>query len=537
MPVINRKFFNFNQIVDGVNTVSSSIGLKPSEMRDAQNIDSYPIGGFSKRKGYQPLNSTAVGGNACTGLYMARYSTAGGTNFALLVSGTALYSMSGALGGTWVDKTNGLTITYAANNIWNFDILNDIVVAGNGVDSPIQISSTPTATALTAGLPFTTFKYPVQFRGYMWYFVPTVSGVVKYDRGYFSSINDPTVVGTNNFVDTAVGQGGTIQGAVDYKTFLFVFKRHGIYQINYQPTRVNSSGDLFPFTQFPNPVVAGVGTCSHRSIVKFTTPSTHLSPGQELVFFVDQFGIPRVFDGTTTLSFASKIGTSADSSITSLSDMDKTRNPYCFAINYPSKNRILLFLSSANSQQNVCWVMDYSVGFSFIRYSYALPFNVGFLFEKSNGTFKPYVGDYAGKVHQLDQGTNDNGTAISSYYRSPDIFQTSYGMKTNWFEMEMRGNTGSTFQSVKVDFLLDASGSISKTDSVILFDPSFANAKWGQVTWGNFKWASKSSVTKTTEIGLDSKTLGIKISNSNIDEDFTLEGFSIAAEKLGTSEN
>lgn len=535
MALVRHDTIDYFNCVDGINTVSSAIRLKPSEARDAQNMDLFPIGGFSKRNGYTALNTVAVGTSACTGLYMGRYTTAGGTNIAYLVSGAALYSMPSTLNGTWTDITSALSIAAGNNNLWNFAILNDIVVLGNGNnDASIQINSSGSASALTPG-PFTKFLFPVQSRGYMWYFVPTVGGNVKYDTGYFSDINDPTTVGTNNFVRVGVGTGGDIRGAVDYKTYLYVFKRHGIFQLTYQPTRVNSSGTIFPWTEFPNPIVPGVGTQSHRSIVKFTTPSTHATPGQELVFFVDQFGIPRIFDGATTISFSSKIGTCRDSSILSLANMDMTRTPYAFSINYPSKNRILCFLSRLNSQQDTCWVMDYSTGFAFTRYKYSGAFNCGDIFEKSDGTFKPYVGDYAGGVFQLDQGTSDNGQPIEDYYVTGDAFIRSPIYRSKWYFNDLRGLNGSTSQKTRIDHYTDGQDTSVKTTDISLAD---SQTIWGNFTWGQASWAKQGLVSKTIEMNLVAKTVRHKIQSvDKLNDTLTMEGFSVAGDILGTAQN
>ncbi len=535
MALAAYQFINFMDMINGVNTVDSAIHLTTSDARDAQNIDLIPIGGFSKRNGCVLLNSSPVGSDACTGLYMARYSTAGGTNLAYLVSGSKIYKMSAALGGTWTDITGGLTITAGNNNIWNFGILNDHVVLGNGVDTPIQISSSGSASALSGvNVPFTSFLFCIESRGYMWYFVPIVGGVTYYDRGYFSDVFDPTIIDVNDYVDVAKAQGGDVRGAVDLRGYLYIFKRHGIYQVPFQPTQVDSAGDIFPWTQNPNPVVPGVGTQSHRSIVKFTTPVTHAAPGQELVFFVDQFGSPRIFDGNTTISFNSKIGSSRDTTIISLADMDRTRNPYCFAVNHPATNRIYCFLSETGSKQDTCWVMDYNKGFALIRQKFYTPFNVGTLFEKSDGNFFPYVGDYAGSVLQLDSGTNDNGNAIDAYYVTGDHFLKSPVIQNKFYFNEIRGITGATDQKVDVSYYIDGSDTASKTDSLAIADDQ---TTLGSFIWGQASWAKLGIVTKQSEIGMVGKTLRIKFQNSGLDETMVIEGAFVAGETLGTAQN
>lgn len=532
MAKVNHDIIDHYNMVDGLNTVSSAIRIKPTEFRDVQNVRYLPIGGFSKRNGYDALNDTAVGSSACTGLYMGRYSLNGGTNIAYLVSGSKLYSMPSTLDGNWTDITGILTITAGNNNLWNFAILNDIVVLGNGnTDASIQISSSGVASALTPG-PFTKFLFPVECRGYMFFCVPTVSGAIEYDRIYFSDINNPASVGTNNYIDVAKKQGGDVRGAVDYKGYFFVFKRHGIFQLNYQPTRVNSSGDLFPWNEFPNPIVPGVGTSSHRSIVKFTTPSTHATPGQELVFFVDQFGVPRIFDGTTTISFASKIGTSRDTTIKSLSDMDKTRNPYSFSINDPVKNIIYCWMSENSSQQDTAWILDYNVGFAWSRDDYYSNFNCGYLFEKSDGSFRPYAGDYAGKVYQLDTGTNDDGQAINDYIVTGDEYIKSPIINNKWFFAETRGINAEVTEQAMISHYIDGGDSITKSSNISL---SSLQSLWGGFTWGIDKWGKSGLSTKTTEINLISKTIRTRIETVNkLNDTLVIEGFSIAGESLGT---
>lgn len=525
-------------MVQGLNLNNSSLRLDVTEARDAQNAQLFPIGGFRKRNGYDDLNSTAVGIDACTGLFMGRYSTSGGTNRFYLVSGTKLYSMPSTLNGTWTNITGGLTITAGNNNIWNFGILNDILVLGNGdIDTPIQINSSGVASAL-GGLPFTKFLFCVDVRGYMWYFQPTVGGVVQYDRGYFSDINTPVTVGTDNFIDVAKGNGADVRGAVEYKSYMYIFKRHGIYQVIFQPTRVNSSGTVFPWAEVPNPIVPGVGTQSHRSIVKFTTPTTHQIPGQEFVFFVDQFGTPRVFDGTTTISFQSKIGSSRDTTILSLKDMDMTRNAYAFSLNDPVTNNIYCFLSRLNSRQDTCWVLDYNTGFAFTRYKYNLAFNVGAIFEKPTGVFKPFVGDYAGKVYELDTTANDNGQPFDFYYATGDSFLQSPALVSKWFFMDVRGTNGDNDQSLDVDYYFDGSDTPSLHDSLTLAN---SQTEWGDgpppMIWGQSQWAKQTLVARTSEINNTAKTCRVKFSNNDLNETVIVESFSLAGQTLGTEQN
>lgn len=543
MPQVAYDYLSFWEMVEGLNTVSAGIRLKPGEFRDIQDMEYFPIGGFLKRDGYDALNDDPIDATAgWTGLYMAHTTVSGGTNTAYGVAGSKLYSMAGGLGGTWTDITGGLTITDGDNNIWSFAMLNDITVLGNGTDNSIQISSGGSASALTgAGGTVTKFLFPLESRGYMFYFVPTVSGTTYWDRAYFSDINDPATTGANSFMDIAKGSGGEIRGAVEYKNFVYIFKKHGIHQIAYQPQRIASDGTTFPWTEHPNPTVPGVGTQSHNSIVKFTTPATHVTPGQELVFFVDQFGSPRIFDGRTTLSFNSKIGRSRDSTIKSLSDMDTTRTKYAFSINYPAKNQIFCFLSEGATQTDTCWVFDYNVGFAIARYAFNDPFNCGALFEKSDGTFKPYVGDYAGTVYELDTGTTDNGSPINDYAVTRDGYLKNPSHRSNWHEIDIRGQNGTTTQNTKISYYIDGDDTPTKSSTISL---AKATTKWSDkatgttnLVWGQGKWGKKGLINRVLEINMVSKSIKIKIESADkLNDTLIVEGFSVAGQRLGTSQ-
>lgn len=215
--------------------------------------------------------------------------------------------------------------------------------------------------------------------------------------------------------------------------------------------------------------------------------------------------------------------------------MDNTRLPYSFSINYPSKNRILFFLSRLNSKQDTCWVLDYSTGFSISRYKYALPFNVVALFEKSDGTFKPYLGDYAGTVYQSDQGTTDNNQPINDYYVTGDQFIKSPTMSNKWFFLDIRGVNGSTSQSVTISYYLNGGDTPVQTDSKILAD---VQTLWGAsqpMIWGQSTWSKQGLVNRTSEINNTSKTIRMKLESTNkLTDTLTVEGFTLAGDPLGT---
>lgn len=534
MAELNHPPIDYYNLVDGLDTVSSAISLGTTKLRDCQNINLFPIGGLSWRKGYTRLEASSSSGSPVTGLYMARYSSP--SNVAIRVIGTKLEKMD-SLDGTWDDLTGALTITAGKNNLWNFAILNDIVVGCNDTDTNIQINSSLTAAVLAGSPVFTSSLFVVEFRGYMFYGNTVESATRQPDRLRFSDLNAPnsfTMLSSNNFIDVAKKQGGDLRGAVSYDGKLYCFKRHGIYAIEFSPTRVNSSGLTFPFIENANPVVEGVGTQSHRSICKFTTPITHKTPGQELVFFVDQFGVPRIFDGHTSVVVGYPVSRSRSTEITSLTDMDKTRIGQIFALNYPERNQILCWMTKDGGQHDTCWVLDYSTGFAWGRHEFADDFNCAALFEKNDGTFRIYMGTYDGKTMEYENGQGDNGIAIASYAVLGDAFINSPAIKSNWQILEIRGLNGSSSQSTTIDLYIDGEDVSSQTDSVSLARDLDG---WDEDNWDEMAWGAIGVVTKTREIDVDAKTLRVKLSNTTLNSTASIEGIHLFATPQGWSQD
>lgn len=514
MPLIASEQLDIYSITEGLNTIKSGIRIGPNELKDCQNIRYKPVGGFKWREGYTTLGNSP--GQAATGLYMARFSS--GTNVAFRTRSTMLEKMD-SLDGTWDDITGALSLTSGQNNLFVFDVLNDTVIGVNGVDTPIQISSALSASH-TSALPGSAVATAVyQHRGYMFY--------VTSDKLFFSDLNTPATVGTNNYIQPGSKTGGNIIGGVDYNGKNYVFKRHGIYAIEFQPTRVNSSGTLFPFVENPDPIVPGVGTQSHRSIVKFTTPSTHKSPGQELVFFVDQFGVPRLFDGQTSLAIGAPLLYSRDEAIKSLSIVSRTRLPQVWCVNDAANNLIYCFMTStsSSSQHDLCWILDYTVGFAWCRDQYERNFNCGTIFENTSGVFVPYFADYSGQVYVTSSGQTDNGTAITSYARTGDLYVKSPSVQSKWLTNELRGTTGSASQAITIEYFIDGEDSASNTSSAILFKQN--QADWDEVNWDEFNWAYTGLTTRSDEVNLEAKTLSIKFSNSTSGNTGLIEGFTL----------
>lgn len=529
MPKLPGTPIDFYENTGGLSTINSGIRVPREAAKDMKNCNLFPIGGFSTRNGYTRLNGTAFNSGAImTSLYDAALSS--GTNILIGTGGNMIAKMD-SLDGTWDDLTGALTLTAGQNNQWTWAMLNDISCGANDVDNCIQVSAAASASALGAAT-FTSALFTVEYRGYLFVGNTVESAVREPDRLRFSNNNVP---GTFTATDTILVHkktGGQLRGAIVYKDRLLCFKENGLYEIIFSPTRVASDGTLFPFIQNPNPVLIGIGAQSHRTLVHFTTPTTHSAPG-DYVFFVDQFGMPRIYaGGSVSFQVGYPIAMSRDTAIESLSDMTRTTAALraMFAINYPERNQIWLFMPET-TQMDRCWVLDYTTGWAWCKHVFASSFTCGALVKHTDGTYRVFTGDRAGFTVRHDTGTLDHATAIDSYYRSGDVFYGSPVLRNNWPFCEVRGTTGNDTQAIQIGFAKDGEDIPTTSDSVVL---TRTQSKWGAGTiWGEFKWAKKGLMGRTITPNLDAKTIGTKFQNV-AGSQFTIEGWSLIPKPEGT---
>lgn len=511
--------------------MNSGIRVPNGAARDLKNINLFPVGGFSSRNGYARLNGTAFNSGAImTSLYHKMQSS--GTNLLIGTGGNMIAKMD-SLDGTWDDLTGGLTLTAGQNNLWSWAILNDIAVGANGVDNCIQISIVPAAASIGTGS-FSSALFVVEYRGYMFYGNLVEGGTSVPDRFRFSNNGVPGTLTATDLINVHTKQGGTLRGAIVYKDRLLCFKENATYEIIFNPTRVASDGTLFPFLQNPNPVLIGVGAQSHRTLVHFTTPSTHSSPG-DYVFFVDQFGMPRIYSsGTSSFQVGYPIGLSRDTTIESISSCNRSVSALrsMWAVNYPDRNQIWVFMS-ISTQMDRCWVLDYTLDWAWGKHVFADAFTCGALVQHTDGTYRIFTGDRNGFTVRQDTTVLDNATMIDSFYRTGDVHPPGRSPveRNNWPFMEVKGTTDDDTQAVSIGFSSDSEDVLSSSDSVVLYRPQ---NKWGAVKWGQFKWSKKGLVNITITPNLDAKTLGTKFQSVS-GSHFSIEGFSLIPKKEGLS--
>lgn len=537
MPKLATTPIDFAKNTDGMMPLYAGPAIPQTAARQIKNCNLTPIGGFSSRNGYLRDNTNAqVASGISTGLYEAVYSSGTREFIGTCDAKIGVRALGAA---SWTDKTGALTITPGQNNLFNFAMLNDIVVCCNDVDTCIQIDSSFN-TAVLAGSPaFTSALFAVEYRGYMFFGNTVETAVRQPDLLRFSNNGDPTGWTSTNFITVQKKQGGTLRGAIVYRDQLLCFKENNIYQILFQPTRVASDGTAFPFIQNPTPMVLGIGTQSHRSLVRFTTPSDHQQPG-DYIFFLDQFGMPRIYPGSysygagafQTVKVGYPISNSRDATILTLASMNRSLNVLrsSFAINYPERNQIWLFMSQT-TQMDTCWVLDYTNSWAWSFHKFADAFTCATLAQDSSGVYRVFTSDRNGFTSRHDVGILDNTTAINWFYETGDLYEKSVSVRCNWPFFEVRGSQTVNTKQVAISFIPDGNDISVSTQTTSL---GGTQPIWGApLTWGQFNWAKTGVITKTLNPKLDAKTLRIKFADVG-GNDATVESFALAPLVEGT---
>jgi hypothetical protein len=111
----------------------------------------------------------------------------------------------------------------------------------------------------------------------------------------------------------------------------------------------------------------------------------------------------------------------------------------------------------------------------------------------TNGTAQVWSGDYSGQVFQHDTGTNDNGSAINWYWKTPHISLMGVGQPAMLRKVEISGQKQSA-GTLYIDLYLDQSSTPAATYTVDMTTDQFTiasnvyvdrSAEWFQLGFRN----------------------------------------------------
>ncbi len=500
--------FNFLKNSGGLNTTAAPTSLEANEAQDLQNIDFNEFGAIKKRQGYDTLNSTALtGATQVTGLFQYRLND--GTSKFVTTHDDNFYKMDtsgGVPDGTWDDITSGETITAA--NRFSFATIRNITIATNGenlvfkydaVGSPNDLTQLSVPTGLTKA------KYVVGFKERTILANVTVSGTAHPSRFYFSNIGTLETWIDTRFIDVQPNDGQEIKGIAVLGERLVILKDFSIYNVLF-------TGDAdVPFIVRKS--ASDVGTVSHWSITDIKNNLAFLAPD----------GI-YVYNGSESVKISDKIEkTLGEFTTSALSDT--------VGVNYRTLNQYWLTFADISSSTDTIIIWDYANN-AFAKHTGILASVLTILYD-GNNLERLYHGDYKGFVYENNTGNCDKPegveTAIDAFYITKWF---DFGVPSNYKRVQflfLYVNEEGDWD-INVSYTFDFDAGDWKTATVNLFD---TGGIVGVAIVGTDIVGGKDGIIKRLDLEGSGQVVRFKFSNANIDEPFTINGFSALVRLMG----
>lgn len=507
--MFNRRVLHFPKIANflGVNTKDTSPNFSDGEWHeDSINIMSNPKGALGSRNGFSAITVASIGSdNAWCGFF--EYQThSGGSTSKYYVGGGANGWLYNYTGGKYTIIGKGFDTTSDDDERFNFFTLNNVltVIPGGG-SWPCIWSGTGSVLSHTSAV---TADWGVEWQRYGWLHSIVDPRLLYYCDSVGNS--DDAYTSFLNFDD----DGEALTGCGKQGDDLIVGKEHALHRVQYRGTE-----PLFKKYRIP----AKVGP------VNFETIKT--LPDGSLVFLAPDCNFYRLI-GDTPYPVGGNIQPYVKGGVLS-------RLKYAVAgINY-KRNQYWcsLTITSGATQNDRTIVMDYSRPYQDVWGETQYPW---FIFDIAANCFAEvtvsgdnllYHGDYAGKIHKDDTGTNDDGTTFRTHYRSKvfDFGDLTLEKKFTHFEFSFQDKGD---YDLDVGFVVDENAATQKLITENMQNGITDAPLWGVVKWGSFTWASQADSNKTRHIDLQGKTLYVTMGTAGIDEAWNMYWYVLHARGL-----
>lgn len=498
----------------GLNNLVSDSLIKDQESSDLQNIQFVESGCVSKSYGF-----TAVGtglSNNPKGLAAFYVSTA--NRYVLTVDGTQLKYLNS---GTWTAISGA---SFTAGQEVNFVQCNDTLYIWDGDNS---------GCALTSGLSLSRLTTAPNAQFGIWYSgVQCVAGVPnRPNRLYISdsttsagdftnasgTLSNSTEVPTATvfagtgakFVDINPGDGDVITGLAKFQNVLVIFKEHSIWQLTF-----DTSGSTVV-----SQISASQGCVSHKSVDNVENDVFYLSRDGYYVLGNE----PNYYNVIRSNELSNRINPTIQT--ISSGNLDRAASIFYNFRFYSS------IASGGTAYNNKTLTYDRRyLGWSINDHIHANSFTE--FIDSSGDRHLYYASDDEAKVYEIETGTyNSNGTAISSYWTSKAFDAGDFEIYKRWIDItlyfrQILGTITVTIYADNNDIVKQTtiSSSTSATGSMgtSLIGEELLGGT-GEASDGN----STNNIPYRIKINSKSRTLKIKISNDNVDENFTMLGFVI----------
>lgn len=507
----------------GLNNLISENLIKDEEASDLSNIMFVESGCVSKRNGHTVVGTGLSTNARGLGSY---YTTS--SKYLLTVDGTGLKYLAGS---TWT-AISGASFTNNLNNVF-VQAAGDMYI-WNGTDAARKLDSTLTLTAPTNTV---RGSFAIYYAGKQ-----IASGIdTQPNRLYISNSTDAgdfTVAtgGTQpqpdsvtnapgatvfagtpglseaNVIDVSKNDGDKITGLAKFQEKLIIFKERSIYSMTF-----DSSG--LPVLQQIN---GSLGCVSHRSIDNVEND----------VFFLSRNGYyvlgnePNYISTIRTNELSSRIHPAIETiSPLNLSRVCSHFSGYVFYSSIPTGGTTVNNKTLTYDRRFAAWsVWTNTNANSFTEF-----------IDANNVRHLYYAADDEAKVYEIDTSYSDNGSAISGYWTSKAFDLGDFSLYKQFIQVDLlfRQLAG----SVTIELIADGNTTLktSTISNISDVQGTVGYDGWGDPMWGQgVTTATSTSTGQVTQnvpyriaLNKTARTLKVKVSNANNNENFVLLGIKI----------
>ena len=506
--MISRKFipFLFASNFQGINSKDNPEMILDSEWDESSiNIFSDPQGALGSRPGYTALTTASIGSaTAWCGFYQLDVHS-GGTTTPNYIGGTEDGKLYKYASNAYTQIYTGLAVTNADDMRLSFFQLDNLAIICNGLNTVLKYSGTGSAATFATSI---TADWGLEWQRRGWLH-STVDPRLLY---YCATLGDPDSAYTSflNFDDDP----GALTGGCKQGDDMVVGKEFALFRVQYRGT-----DPLFKKYRIPSKV----GPVCHWVMKEI--------PDGRAIFLAPDYNF-YMLAGDTVIPCGDNIRKIIKNGVNArlkyaVSGILYNRSQYWCSFTY----------TSGATQNDRTVVMDWSRPYQdawgklqFPWFIYTIGSNC-FAEVTVSGKSWLYHGGYVGKMYKDDTGTNDDGTAFVSSYKSKivshgdpalekkyDSFQIVYTRAGDWdlnisFVCDSNANT----QKYITENLLTGIGYVSLFD-VAKFDEDY--------------FSSESDSDTVRDVDRMGKTIQITMGTSGLDESWLVRSWIIHSKPL-----
>jgi hypothetical protein len=508
--MFNQRLQPFAQVANffGVNSKDTFPNMNDGEWhKDSINVMSDPQGALTSRLGFSAITVASVGAiNDWCGFFEYQKHSGGSTTKSY-VGGAANGWVYNYVGGLYTVIGKGFSTTADDDKRYNFFTLENVltVIPGAGDWPCIWTGS----GSIVSHISSVTADWGMEWQRYGWLH-STVDPRLLY---YTASIGSPGDSYTSflNFDD----DGEPLTGGGKQGDDLILGKEHALHRVQFRGTE-----PLFKKYRLP----AKIGPINFESCKTL--------PDGSLMFLATDCNF-YMLQGDTPIPVGDNIQGYIKEGVFA-------RLKYAVAgVNYKRSQYWCSFTYTSGATQNDrTVVMDWSRPYQDVWGRTQYPW---FIYSISSNCFAEvtisgenllYHGGYDGKVYKDDTGTNDNGAAFATFYRSKVFNFGDLTIEKKFpfieFSYENKGDW-----DLNIGFMADENPATQKIITQNMQSGiETSSPRWDYVTWDNFSWAEESDSNKSRHIDLQGKTLYVTMATQNVDEAWNMYWYVLHARPL-----